>query len=115
MADGITVRITGPDIAALALAATERIVQDSEDSLDEVADLTQSDAKDDCPVDKGTLRDDIIVYASPGKREIGNENVDYAIYVHNGTYKMKGRPYLFNAIEKNKQAFVQAILSRRIT
>jgi len=121
MADGISVKITGPDIAVLALAVTERILQDAEDSLDDIADRTQSDAKDNCPVAQdpkkgeipGTLRDDITVFASPFKRQIGN-TVYYAIYVHNGTYKMKARPYLMNALEANKQAWIAAILSKRI-
>jgi hypothetical protein len=122
MADGISVRITGPDIAALALAATEKIMQDAEDSLDDIADKTQSDAKDDCPVAQnpkkgeipGTLRDSIKVFARKFLRQIGTD-VPYGPYVHNGTWKMKARPFLFNAVEKNKQAWVAAIMSRRIT
>lgn len=118
----ISANITGPDLAALAVAANAKIVDASEDALDKIADLIQSDAKDNCPVagdmgpvkkgeTPGTLRDDIKVYASPGKRQIGNMNVDYAIYVHNGTYKMKARPYLFNASEANKQKWIDDILA----
>lgn len=110
-------RITGPDLAALTMAALAATARASEEDLDEIADIIQSDAKDNCPVavdpkkgeTPGTLRDDIKVYASPGKRQIGNMNVDYAIYVHNGTYKMKARPYLFNASEANKQKWISII------
>lgn len=119
MADGVSVKITGPDLAALAVVANAKIVDASEDALDYIADLIQSDAKDNCPVAQnpkkgeipGTLRDDIKVYASDGKRQVGNMNVSYAIYVHNGTYKMKARPYLINASEKNRQAWVARIRS----
>jgi len=111
MADGISVKITGPDLAALAVAANAAIVKASEDDLDEIADLIQSDAKDGCPVATGALRDDIKVYASPGKRQIGNMDIPYAIYVHNGTWKMKARPYLFNANEMNKAKWVSIIQS----
>jgi len=111
MADGMSVKITGPDLAALAVAANAAIVRASEDDLDEIADLIQSDAKDNCPVKTGALQDDVKVYASEGKRQIGNMEVYYAIYVHNGTWKMKARPYLFNASEANKQKWVSIIQS----
>ena len=104
-------KITGPDLAALAVAVNAEIVRASEDDLDEIADLIQSDAKDNCPVATGALRDDIKVYASHGKRQIGNMDVAYAIYVHNGTWKMRGRPYLFNASEANKSKWVSMILA----
>ena len=121
MADVIA-GITGPDLAALAVVANAAIVRASEDDLDEIADLIQSDAKDNCPVagdqgpvkkgeTPGTLRDDIKVYASPGKRQIGNMDVYYAPYVHNGTWKMKARPYLINASESNKSKWVSMILA----
>jgi len=104
-------KITGPDLAALAVANNAAIVRASEDDLDEIADLIQSDAKDGCPVATGALQDDIKVYASEGKRQIGNMEVSYAIYVHNGTWKMKARPYLFNASEANKNKWVSMILA----
>ncbi|HEX9502880.1 MAG TPA: HK97-gp10 family putative phage morphogenesis protein [Patescibacteria group bacterium] len=104
-------KITGPDLAALAVAANAEIIRASEDDLDEIADLIQSDAKNNCPVATGALQDDIKVYASPGKRQIGNMNVPYSIFVHNGTWKMKARPYLFNASEANKNKWVSMILA----
>src|SRR5260370_37515888 len=38
-------------------------------------------------------------------------NVPYSIFVHNGTWKMKARPYLFNASEANKNKWVSMILA----
>jgi len=115
MADTVLFKITGLENLALKVALVNAEIQEqAEEELDRVADQVQSDAKDNCPVAQnpkkgeipGTLRDDIKVYASKLKRQIGNLNVHYAIYVHNGTYKMKARPYLLNAAEVNNQTFV---------
>ena len=111
MADGITVRIVGPDLAMLATMVNAKIVKAAEEDLDTIAALIQADAKDNCPVDTGALRDDIQVVADGGKRDIGNMNIPYAIYVHNGTWKMKARPYLFNASEANKSKWISVILA----
>lgn len=116
MAEIVTVKITGLENLVLKVAQINaEIEEQAEEELDRVADQTQSDAKDNCPVavkpkkneKPGTLRDDIKVYASKLKRQIGNLNVYYCIFVHNGTYKMKARPYLMNAYEANRQQFIQ--------
>ena len=106
MADGVTIRITGPDLGVKVSQLNAEIQAQIEEELDRVADQTQSDAKDNCPVATGALQDDIKVYAEPFKRTVGNMDIPYAIYVHNGTWKMKARPYLFNAAEMNKQSFI---------
>lgn len=111
MADGITVRIVGPDLALLATMVNAKIVKAAEEDLDTIASLIQQDAKDNCPVATGALRDDIQVYADGGKRDIGNMNIPYSIFVHNGTWKMRARPYLFNASEMNKNKWVSVILA----
>lgn len=122
MADGISVRIIGPDIAALAAESTAKMIAASEESLDKIAQAIQSDASANCPVagsmgpvtkeeHPGELRDDISIASSIGKRQIGNMSVYYAQFVHNGTYKMKGRPYLLNASEANKDKWVADIVA----
>lgn len=106
MADSITVRISGSDIGLLAEKLTDNVINLCEYELDRVADKVKSDAKDNCPVDTGDLRNDIEVYVYKLKREIGNKNIPYAVYVHQGTVKMKARPYLLNAAETNNPAFI---------
>lgn len=59
-------------------------------------------AKQLCPVDTGRLRTSIhtvTFYANgePGVR-VGSD-VNYAGYVHDGTRHMRGRPFLYNAID----------------
>lgn len=115
MADTITVKISGPDLGMRVALLNAQIAEQAEEELDRVADQVQSDSKNGCPVAvkpkkgeiPGTLRDDIKVYASKLKRQIGNLNVHYAVYVHQGTYKMKARPYLLNAAEVNNPTFIQ--------
>lgn len=114
MADGIFVRITGPDLGPLVQSVNAEIEAGIEEILDKVAYNVQNDAKDDCPVDTGALQDDIKVYAAKLQRDIGN-NIYYCIYVHNGTYKMKARPYLFNAFEKNNPGFIKDIQSMKVS
>jgi len=111
MANGITARIVGPDLAMLATMVSAEVVKAAEEDLDTIANLIQQDAQDNCPVDTGALRDDIQVYSDGGKRDIGNMNIPYAIYVHNGTWKMAARPYLTNASEANKSKWISVILA----
>lgn len=117
------ITIKGPNLADLFKQANERIIINTEDALDIVANLTQSDAMDNCPVsqeteahekgDKTHMRDDIKVYKRRLLRQIGT-NKDYGIFVHNGTRKMKARPFLVNAFEANRQSLVQELQSMRI-
>lgn len=74
-------------------------------SANKIAD----DAREIVPVRTGRLRDSIVAETP----EItGNEircvisaNVDYAIYVEMGTWKMRARPYLKPSLYKNKDEF----------
>lgn len=109
----MSVTIKGPDLASLIKQANDRIIINTEDALDIVANLTQSDAKDDCPVDTGKLQKSIKIYKRRLLRQIGT-NVPYGIYVHNGTYKMPARPYLLNAFEANRQSLIQELQNMKI-
>lgn len=118
--------ITGPDILSLILQTNEAIIAQSELALDKVADATKSDAMTNCPVSTGKeeeeeadegntthMRDDILVYKAKLERQIGT-NKDYGIYVNNGTYKMKARPFLTNAFETNKDSLIPLLQAMSI-
>lgn len=64
------------------------------------------------PVDTGRLRASTREVFRPLEGEI-TTNVNYDIFVHEGTRYMKGRPFLRNALEKNESAiqrlFVNAV------
>jgi HK97 gp10 family phage protein len=107
------VTIKGPNLKDLFQQANDKIIINTEDALDIVANLTQSDAKDNCPVDTGALQADITIYSAKLDRQIGN-NLPYGIFVHNGTYKMRARPYLLNAFEANRQSLVQELQNMSI-
>jgi len=109
----MSVTIKGPNLVDVFKQANERIIINTEDALDIVANLTQSDAKYNCPVDTGALQADIEIYSAKLDRQIGN-NLPYSIFVHNGTYKMAARPYLLNAFEANRQSLVQELQNMKI-
>ena len=106
--EDMSVTIKGPNLVDLIKQANRKIEIGTEDALDIVANLTQSDAKDNCPVRKGKLQKSIKIYKRRFVRQIGT-NVPYAQFVHNGTYKMKSRPFLVNAFEANKQSLVKEL------
>ena len=51
-------------------------------------------------VDTGRLRNSI-THTIQGNHAIVGTNVEYAVYVHEGTYKMKGRPYLKQPVQSH--------------
>lgn len=104
----IIASVRGPDLTAVILAANTHIETNAETALDTVAAATEGDGKAGCPVRTGALRDDIKTYKARLLRQIGN-NLYYSIFVHNGTYKMRGRPYLLNSFNKNASGFTADI------
>jgi HK97 gp10 family phage protein len=71
-------------------------------------------AKQVAPVDTGRLRADIGVKMQRSGLEgviFNTSNVKYAFYVHEGTRRMKGRPYIREAIF-NLKATAQRLLQR---
>ena len=64
--------------------------------------IVQDDAKRNCPVDTGRLQGSI-QHEVKGKEGIVGTNVEYAPYVHEGTSRMPGRPFLRDAGERNKE------------
>lgn len=119
----MSVTIKGPNLVDLIQKVNKKIEINTEDGLDIVANKTQDSAKDACPVSEDTeahkngdqthMRDDIKVYKRRLLRQIGT-NKTYAIFVHNGTYKMKGRPFLLNPFEANRQSLVQELRNMKL-
>jgi len=68
--------------------------------------LVERDAKKNCPVDTGRLRSSITNRMEiEDKQLIGivGTNVEYAPYQEFGTSKMAAHPFLFPALESNKE------------
>ena len=55
-------------------------------------------------VDTGRLRTSI-THTHDGKDAYVGTNVEYAPYVHNGTYKMEGRPFLTEPVSSNVKKY----------
>ena len=66
-------------------------------------------AKDECPVDTGRLRDSIAHQLEGYDSVVIGTNVEYGIYVHEGTHRMAGRPFLRNAAQNHAQEYADLI------
>jgi HK97 gp10 family phage protein len=82
------------------------------DSLEDLA----SQSQDRTPVDTGTLKAsttvvDFTVSAMEAKGRVstGGESSEYALFVHQGTYKMAARPFMTQALLANADMYRQAI------
>lgn len=56
-------------------------------------------------VDTGRLRNSITHAVQPDDSVIVGTNVEYGKYVHNGTSRMKGRPFLKNPVQRNMDEY----------
>ena len=66
-------------------------------------------AKGECPVDTGRLRDSITHQLEGYDSVIVGTNVEYGIYVHEGTHRMAGRPFLRNAAQNHAEEYADLI------
>lgn len=57
-------------------------------------------------IDTGNLRNSITHYTDDDAAYIGT-NVEYGIYVHEGTVKMPANRFLKNAVERNKSEYIE--------
>lgn len=90
------------------------------EALKGIGEFLVKEAKNRCPVDTGYLRSKTKYYLSKmfGQNylTIGN-NCEYCIYVHEGTRRMRARPFLRYAMQSNigrvailaKQAFKRGL------
>lgn len=84
--------------------------------LIQVALYVVGEAKRRCPVDTGYLRGSIgYAIVRTGNRTILRiyTNVEYAEFVHEGTRRMEGRPFIRDAIEQ-KQAQIFRIIGEAL-
>ena len=100
-------------------------IKDSVDDLDNFISILLS-ARIFCPVKTGALRDSIrlekrgehlvaLVAGGTGyiNPETGKE-VDYAVHVHQGTSRMPARPFLTQAIQREKVVVGRRILTENL-
>lgn len=113
----ITIKIENIDRIRDAFARYPEIVGPFlRDASMKSAFTIEAQAKILSPVDTGRLRATIATslgIASQGISSIVSTNVFYAIYVHEGTRHMRGRPFMRQAAEK-KRIDVQEIYKAQI-
>lgn len=84
-----------------------------EAALEEIGLVAEGAAKRICPVDTGRLRNSI-THALMGEDSVAiGTNVEYAPYVHEGTSRRKGVPFLREAAQNNKGRF-ESILRKHM-
>lgn len=97
--------------AALIAKGQHAITQAVTDSAEDLV----GKAQEQTPVDTGTLKASIHVESI---EHSGNQvkatvatggEADYAAYVHEGTSKMNGTPFLSNALIENRAAYLEAM------
>ena len=70
--------------------------------LEAIGIQAESDAAKICPVDTGRLKNSIThAIDAEEKAAIIGTNVEYALYVHEGTRGRKGQPFLTDAVSRN--------------
>lgn len=70
--------------------------------LSQICTQVETAAKAHCPVDTGRLRSSITWWLTDDGGNVEGwvgTNVEYAIYVHEGTIYMVGRPFLVDGLE----------------
>ena len=76
--------------------------------LADTASDIEEEAKANCPVDTGRLKSSIKADVQGLEANIGTD-VEYAHFVHDGTYKMAARPFLESAANKELEGIEDRI------
>lgn len=107
----ISVKIENIDgIRAALRSFPERVKPFLRDASMKSAFMIERNAKILAPVDTGRLRSSIATslgIADQGLSSIVQTNVNYAIFVHEGTKRMPGRPFMEQAAEQSRDQINQ--------
>lgn len=82
---------------------------DTEAALKKAAEAVAAQAREQCPIDTGALKNSISVSAD-GNSAVISANTDYAGYVEFGTSKMAAQPFLVPALINNRAAIIDIFL-----
>ena len=95
------VRITGLD-DIIRITNPERARRIIARSLKRIGLIVERNAKPVTPVKTGNLKRSITSVPLEWNRVAVGTKVDYALYVHEGTRRMRGRPYLRQGLERSR-------------
>ena len=76
-----------------------------DNALEASGEAIVSTAKDNCPVETGALKESIKTKTTNGKSVTGS-NLEYAPFVEYGTLDTPARPFLYPALESNKDKII---------
>lgn len=115
----ITIQIKGLDQVIRKFERMPReFINEMDKSVKRSAYLVEGESKKITPVDTGRLRSSIMSSFSVLQAIIG-PHTDYAIYVHEGTRYMQGRPFMkqgaekaISAIKKEFQKAIQILIEK---
>lgn len=120
-------RLTPEELAARLKKAAERITPAVEKGMDLAGLCVEGKAKENCspdttpydkaPFDTGLLRAEIhheTIIEGKTVQGLVISPTEYAIPVHEGTSKMAGRPFLFDAVTESREK-VEKILAEHLT
>jgi len=103
----------GKEIAEKFKSIGKRVYTQQEQAVMQAGMVVERDAKINAPVDTGRLRNSIATRLSESSSnnisaEVGT-NVQYAKSVEYGTSRMGAQPYLYPALENNKQKILKML------
>lgn len=103
--------IRGDECVQLVIAENNvSVISDAIDSavtaaMEEIGLVAEGAAKRLCPVDTGRLRNSITHAFVTDKEIVVGTNVEYAVYVHEGTSRRDGVRFLYDAVANNVNRF----------
>lgn len=108
----INIKTNIPAVSAKLMSNPLRISRAIKRAIQKSALLVERHSKMRTPVDTGRLRSSIKTTLSGFTATI-NPTVDYAIFVHDGTSRMKGRPFMHWGTEDAEDK-IQDVFEREI-
>lgn len=96
--------------------AQKAINDEINNALEMIGRMVSTQASANSPVLTGQLRDSITYKTNTNEKQVTiGTNVEYALAVHEGDVRHKGKPYLKDAVEQNKaeiQNIIKSTLGR---
>lgn len=108
----INIKTNIPVVSAKLLATPSRINRAMRDAIRKSALLVERYSKMRSPVDTGRLRSSIRTTINQLTATV-NPTVDYAIFVHDGTRRMRARPFMVEGAQDAERE-IKTVFEREI-
>lgn len=108
----ITIKIDSKQYEQFLKEMPDRMASALDRSIKKIAFLIEGFSKQVTPVDTGRLRSSIHTVTGDLRASVGT-NVDYAVFVHDGTKRMGGRPFMRQGLEQ-AEGEIEGIVSDEV-